>query len=105
MNVKMLNAEQRRAIDIIMACYNVIISGKAGNGKTFIVKHIVELISKSKAVAVTCTTGMACTLYMQQSKDSSLVCRFECGCNGTFSFEQRRVFEKTHILIIHEISQ
>ncbi|KAK3743861.1 hypothetical protein QZH41_005259 [Actinostola sp. cb2023] len=38
-------------------------SGKAGTGKTFIVKHIVKLMEKTKAIVVTCTTGMACKLY------------------------------------------
>ncbi|KAK3706229.1 hypothetical protein QZH41_001895 [Actinostola sp. cb2023] len=48
---------------VVHSVQGKMLCGKAGTGKTFIVKHIVKLMEKTKAIVVTCTTGMACTLY------------------------------------------
>ncbi|XP_061167824.1 uncharacterized protein LOC133176769 [Saccostrea echinata] len=43
--------------------HNLIISGQAGTGKTFLVKRIVKKYSKEKHVAIVCSTGIAATHY------------------------------------------
>ncbi|WP_078453744.1 AAA family ATPase [Solemya velum gill symbiont] len=43
---------------------NLVITGQAGCGKTFLVRELVqELRSKGKCVAVTCSTGIAATHF------------------------------------------
>ena len=43
--------------------HNLIISGQAGTGKTFLVKKIVEECRKEKHVAIVCSTGIAAIHY------------------------------------------
>jgi ATP-dependent DNA helicase PIF1 len=63
MENKVLNFEQRRVLDCVLSGHNVFISGKAGTGKTFMVKYLLKFLKQAMNVAITCTTGMACTLY------------------------------------------
>lgn len=59
-----LNAEQKQAVNLVLSGHNVFVGGKAGTGKTFTAKYLIKLVDRQKNVAVTCTTGMACSLYL-----------------------------------------
>ena len=107
-----LNAEQRRAVDRVMCGHNVFISGKAGTGKTFIVKYLVKLMEKQKNVVVTCTTGMACTLYNQSMTLHSFAGLRNSRLNMdalvlsvTSNAECLKRWRSTDVLVIDEISQ
>lgn len=57
-----LNEEQRKAAELILEGRNMFITGNAGTGKTFLVKHVIqELIKRhgEEGVAVTAPTGIA----------------------------------------------
>lgn len=58
-----LNIEQITVMDIAMGGHNVFVGGKPGTGKTYTVKRVEEILKQTKNVKVTCTTGMACSLY------------------------------------------
>jgi hypothetical protein len=60
----MLNSKQGEAFNLCQDGHNVCITGKGGTGKTFTVKSIVRgLRARGKSVAITCSTGIACTQY------------------------------------------
>ena len=58
-----LNKEQINVMDFAMDGHNVFVGGKPGTGKTYTVKRVVSVLKQTKQVKVTCTTGMACSLY------------------------------------------
>lgn len=61
-----LNKDQQRALDFAVSGHNLFLTGKAGTGKTFVLKYIYsQLVACGKRVAVTCTTGIACTNFPQ----------------------------------------
>jgi len=57
-----LNSEQSRVVDSILEGKNVFITGSAGVGKSFLVKHLTDLLQKaSKVFRVLAPTGVAAT--------------------------------------------
>jgi Cdc6-like AAA superfamily ATPase len=58
-----LNKEQIIVMDLAMDGHNVFVVGKPGTGKTYTVKRVVSILKQTKQVTITCTTGMACSLY------------------------------------------
>jgi hypothetical protein len=50
-------------MDLAMDGHNVFVGGKPGTGKTYTVKRVVGVLKQTKQVTITCTTGMACSLY------------------------------------------
>ncbi|XP_062621908.1 uncharacterized protein LOC134283468 [Saccostrea cucullata] len=60
----MLNESQQRALQQVEMGHNIYIGGQAGVGKSYLVKSIINAArSKGKKVALTCTTGIACSVY------------------------------------------
>ena len=87
-------------------------AGSGGTRKTFTVKRLVELLSVSKNVAVTCTTGMACGLYDNASTLHSFVGLKSSRMNVDAvvkSIKSRHDcysrWQTTDVLIIDEVSQ
>lgn len=58
-----LNKEQVNVMDLAMDGHNVFVVEKPGTGKTYTVKRVVSILKQTKQVTITCTTGMACSLY------------------------------------------
>ncbi|KAK9814918.1 hypothetical protein WJX73_001993 [Symbiochloris irregularis] len=57
-----LSPEQQLALDSALQGCNLFITGVAGTGKSFLVKHIVEALrAQGKSVAITASTGFAAT--------------------------------------------
>lgn len=57
-----MNSEQKRAFDLALAGRNLFITGAAGTGKSFLLKHIIRGLSNLRSVAVTASTGTAAFL-------------------------------------------
>ncbi|XP_071153426.1 uncharacterized protein [Mytilus edulis] len=61
----MLDEDQKIAFELANG-HNLIISGQAGTGKSFLLKYIVkDQREKQKNVAIVCSTGIASTLYKE----------------------------------------
>ncbi|XP_060594248.1 ATP-dependent DNA helicase PIF1-like, partial [Ruditapes philippinarum] len=59
-----MNFYQQRAVDISTEGHNLLLLGRAGTGKSFVLKEIVKrLRNKGKTVQITCSTGIACCVY------------------------------------------
>lgn len=58
----MLDEDQELAFRL-SNCHNLIISGQAGTGKTYLVKRIVRHWTNEKKIAIVCSTGIASTQY------------------------------------------
>ena len=106
------HVELARLMNLAMDGHNVFVGGKPGTGKTYIVKQVVSVLQQTKHVKVTCTTGMACSLYddamtlhsfggIQNSRMnvdsivSSIMSRDTC----------KRRWLETDVLCIDEVSQ
>jgi ATP-dependent DNA helicase PIF1 len=55
----MLTQEQQQAVEIIRTGSSVFLTGPGGTGKSFLIRHIKEILSSTKEVAVTALTGCA----------------------------------------------
>lgn len=59
-----LSEEQRLIVDLVEKGHNVYFGGIAGCGKTFVARHVLNVLGgKGIEFTCTCTTGIACTLY------------------------------------------
>jgi ATP-dependent DNA helicase PIF1 len=58
----MLTPEQTEIVDKIIKGENVIITGNAGTGKSFLIKHLMGELEGKKVVGLTAMTGMAAVL-------------------------------------------
>ena len=108
----MLNREQTKVMDLALAGHNVFLCGSGGTGKTFTVNKLFNIMSLTRKVALTCTTGMACKLY-----DSAITIHSFAGLiNARMNVETliKSVHSKescltrwkmTEVLIIDEVSQ
>ncbi|KAH3703875.1 hypothetical protein DPMN_038545 [Dreissena polymorpha] len=57
-------AKQNLALSMVKAGHNVYIGGQAGCGKSTLVTHIMQWAeNERKSVALTCTTGVACSNF------------------------------------------
>lgn len=62
----MLDEDQELAFRL-SNCHNLIISGQAGTGKTYLVKRIVRHWTNEKKIAIVCSTGIAPVNQMRKS--------------------------------------
>lgn len=62
----MLDEDQELAFRL-SNCHNLIISGQAGTGKTYLVKRIVRHWTNEKKIAIVCSTGIAHVNQMRKS--------------------------------------
>lgn len=70
---KMLNKKQQEACDAVAEGKNILLTGPAGTGKSFTIKHIIEVLKDSgKKYAMTATTGTAAVLIGGQTLHSFL---------------------------------
>ena len=59
-----MDEDQKHAYEAIISGHNLLLTGNGGTGKTFIIKSAVKFLrEKGKRVALTCSTGLATTLY------------------------------------------
>ena len=60
----MLNEGQAQALEIAKDGHNLLLMGSAGTGKSHVVNEIYDhLIREGKKVQLTCSTGIACSVY------------------------------------------
>ena len=107
-----LNEDQVCVMNLAVSGHNVFVGGKPGTGKTYTVKRLEKSLKQIKNVKITCTTGMACSLYDEVMtihsfagiKDSRLnVDALVTSIRSRESCKQRRI--ETDCLIIDEVSQ
>ena len=59
-----MDADQEKAVKVVMDGHNLALLGQAGTGKTFAIKECVNRLSAAgKMVSLTCYTGIACLQY------------------------------------------
>jgi len=59
-----MDDDQKYAYETIISGHHLLLTGNAGTGTTFIIKSAVKFLrEKGKRVALTCSTGLATTLY------------------------------------------
>ena len=60
----MLNEKQTQALNIAEYGHNVLVTGQGGTGKSFLIKEIAKALTENMVTfQITCSTGIACTLY------------------------------------------
>jgi ATP-dependent DNA helicase PIF1 len=106
-----MNEGQKSAFELASAGHNLFITGAAGTGKSFLLKHIIKRLRLIRTVAVTASTGTAAFLIqgvtlhswfsMGLAKEPTDVIIQRLKRYGTCSENIR----KTQTLIIDEISQ
>jgi ATP-dependent DNA helicase PIF1 len=106
-----MNEDQKGAFELASAGHNLFITGAAGTGKSFLLKHIIKRLRLIRTVAVTASTGTAAFLIqgvtlhswfsMGLAKEPVEVIIQRLKRYGTCSENIR----KTQTLIIDEISQ
>ncbi len=101
--------KQRLALGIMLAGHNILLTGQAGSGKTFVLNEFIRMAKdQGKTVAVTATTGLAAThlggntihawsgIGVHDSLPPNLIADMPKG--------RRDTIKKTDVLIIDEIS-
>ena len=59
-----LNEKQRLADQKILEGHNVVITGQAGTGKSFLIRNTIDDLKMSEInYAILCTTGIGCLQY------------------------------------------
>jgi len=60
----MLNEQQQEAVNLALSGHNIYLCGRAGTGKSYTIKELHKhLTDRGKVVAITCTTGIACSNF------------------------------------------
>lgn len=113
-----LNEIQFKALNMVLLGHNLLINGAAGTGKSYLIGEIVKRCeSLGKKVSLTCTTGIACTVY-DSSLNAKTLHRWSGIDDGRYSPSEIRTvvqnnakyasvvndIKHTDILIIDEIS-
>jgi ATP-dependent DNA helicase PIF1 len=109
-----LNEEQRIAFERIQAGENIFLTGPAGAGKSYLVKHIVKWATEvaNKSIATTALTGCAALLLGTKAKTLHSWAGIGLGREPVSTLESNvrksgnavRRWRKTAILVIDEIS-
>jgi ATP-dependent DNA helicase PIF1 len=72
-----LTDEQENILQFAERGHNLLITGQAGTGKSFLVKSIIqELRRAQKAVAIICSSGLSCTVYDNEGFNVSTIHSF-----------------------------
>lgn len=101
--------KQDRALEIMLTGANVMLTGQAGAGKSYVINKFVEAVKrKRKHVVVTATTGLAATQIGGQTIHSWSGIGLDKYLHEdyiyTLSETRKKAMRKTDILIIDEIS-
>lgn len=108
--LKRLSEEQAQVLEAIEEGGNVFFTGPAGSGKSMILRHIEEYLSKKgRAYQVTATTGVAALNVGGTTINSwaglGVGDKPVWFYSGTQTFENKlEIFRETDVLIIDEIS-
>lgn len=100
---------QARALEIMLAGHNVMLTGPAGSGKSWLLREFIkELGKKRKKVAITATTGLAAAHLGGQTIHSwsgiGLDDKLHEDYIYTMSEARKKAIRKTHTLVIDEVS-
>ncbi|ASD52465.1 hypothetical protein [Flavobacterium phage FCV-1] len=100
--------KQKQFYDLALSGESLFLTGKAGTGKTFVVKKVIKELSKSKRVAVVAPTGVAAnniggaTIHSTFNLDLFSVLTYD---NCKFlKTSKRDVLKKIDVLFIDEVS-
>lgn len=101
--------QQDKALDILMSGSNVMLTGAAGSGKSWLLREFIkELGKKRKKVAITATTGLAAAHLGGQTIHSwsgiGLDDKLHEDYIYTMSEARKKAIRKTHTLVIDEVS-
>ncbi|MFA6194514.1 MAG: PIF1 family DEAD/DEAH box helicase [Patescibacteria group bacterium] len=103
--------KQSEALDILKAGHNVLLTGPAGSGKTFLLnKYIAYLKDKKIGVAITASTGIAATYIGGRTIHSwaGIGIKDSLSSKDIHNLTKRaylkKQFEKVSVLVIDEIS-
>lgn len=101
--------DQALALEIMDAGENVLLTGPAGSGKTFVLNEFIKRARRrQKIVSVTATTGLAAThlngTTIHAWSGISIHDRLPDNWSANMSKARRSIIEKTDVLIIDEIS-
>lgn len=104
-----LNKEQQRALDLALSGSNIFLTGKAGTGKTYVAKKIIEALeAKGKNVLKAAPTGLASlnlgggTIHSLFAINPTKICTFETA--NFIKAQKRDLLRYTNVLIIDEVS-
>jgi ATP-dependent DNA helicase PIF1 len=113
-----MNSRQKEVLDLALAGHNLVITGQAGTGKSFIVGELVKnLRASGRTVQLTCTTGIACLNY-SHDLDAQTIHRWSGIDDGRYTSKEivsviknspksalnlQRI-KQTEVLVIDEIS-
>ena len=109
----MLNSDQNFAFQQVQSGKNIFLTGPAGSGKSFLIKHIVDWAMQSgKIISVTAMTGCAALLLGPTAKTLHSWAGIGLGKDSADALctsiiknpKNKRKWKKTEILIIDEIS-
>lgn len=101
--------DQQKAVDSIIEGKNIFLTGKAGTGKSFVIKECIKILQRAKKnVAILGTTGIAANNIGGQTLHSF----FKVPINGVATFEKcfytkietREIWDMTKVIIIDEVS-
>ena len=61
-----LNELQREASDAVLENHNLVLTGQAGTGKSFVIRDVVPMLQfDERPYALLCTTGIACLQFFE----------------------------------------
>lgn len=100
---------QELALSIMLSGENVLLTGPAGSGKTYVLNQFVKQAKKAgKYVSITATTGLAAThlggTTIHSWSGIGIADYLQQGFFDRFSKGRRDIISKTDVLIIDEIS-